>query len=110
MGVGPDDEEDRDGAQHDARLDGPGGSTRPGEPTERWRGARGRLLLRGGERLEASHAEEVPAGRKVAQPLLDVEGDLDVGQGVAAERGERVLRCHGVATEEHGIPLGATRR
>ncbi len=103
VGVRPDDEEDRHRAQHDAGLHGPGQHA-PGEPCAVARPGVG--FCCSGERLEASHAEEVPVGRKVAQPLLHVEGDLDVREGVTPERGERVLRCHGVATEQHGIPLG----
>ena len=117
VGVGADDEHDGDGAQHHARLDrprgqGPGEAAAQGGPGAvgcrsapagcRVPGIRGRRRF---QRLEVAKREQVPVRRQVPEVVLDVQRGLDVGQRVAAEGGEGVLRRDGIQPEECGIPF-----
>ena len=93
-GVGGDDEHDAERPQHHAGL-----QVHPPPPT----GGGGRL------RLELGDGGDVPAGRQVAEPVLEPDRRLDVGQRVATEADEGVVGSDLGTTEHLGVERGDAR-
>ena len=94
MGVRADDRQDRDGAQHDGRV-------HPGEPARRRRRRRTASVADGAQR---------PVGGQRAEPLLQVQRQLDVRQRVAAEADEGGVLGGVRPAEQLGVQRDQRRR